>query len=350
MLLAVSATLSACSPNQQSSSNEPQKLEVMDFPDENSDVNAPTLDLTQIMQNELNYIKTAVELGENFNEYDQFGKTPLFNHVKMNNVAAVELLLQNGANPNLAQIRKENFASTVDFYMKTHNLTREQLPDNIRYSGENNGETPVFSAYTLEMIKLLEKYGADINRKNIHGKQVLAAFDGNPNDGYPDSRNWNTELASYLVEKGNSIDNLKNFVPDNAERTQFCIDHGLKFNMQEKLLQSIRFNSPKSLDILIKNGGREFVNRSYNSSGHISSPLFDAVEKTANLSGIERQKGKKIIELLVLNGANIKKEVEGQSPLDLADFYEDKDLTKFLKNCAKLATDKSFALKSELSR
>lgn len=72
----------------------------------------------------------------------QYGKSVLFEAVEWDNIKGAELLLKAGANPNL-------------------NMEGEQ------------GETPVFYATSLEMVKLLEKYGADLNYKNKDGANSL---------------------------------------------------------------------------------------------------------------------------------------------------------------------------------
>ena len=246
----------------------------------------------------------------------QYGKSVLFEAVEWDNIKGAELLLKAGANPNL-------------------NMEGEQ------------GETPVFYATSLEMVKLLEKYGADLNYKNKDGKQPLFELSGMGVSD--DGKRWNEDIATYLIEKGNSISNLEGtygrFTP---EQFKFYQDKGVKLDMQEMLVLTMNANNPEMMRLVLANGGKKYVNSIYPDGS--STPLLDATMGAARMSGDELEKSYEIIRLLIDNGADIHKKSDFGTPLEIAHEMQDEKLAEFLQKCTAERTAKTQAMQAARAR
>ena len=163
----------------------------------------------------------------------------IFMAARYNDFEMAEILLKAGANPNY---KSEVF----------------------------NGTTSVFWARSAEMLQLFDKYGADLNAKDNDGNQALYRLKENS------LSDWNTEVAEFLVAKGNSLDNLKYFTPDNAERTKFCVEKGVDFDMDYAVGTAVNVGTYEDLKILLKNGGAKSINVG-NEGEEYSSPFETAI-------------------------------------------------------------------------
>ena len=233
------------------------KIEVVEKSNEFSEYYAEA-----IVNNNIENVKQLIASGKDFNADETVYKDEvvvgvvgykegksiyppaIFMAARYNDFEMAEILLKAGANPNY---KSEVF----------------------------NGTTSVFWARSLEMLQLLEKYGADMNAKDNDGYQALsrmADIVGTHEEVY----NWNTERAEFLVEKGNSLDNLKYFTPDNAERTKFCVEKSVDFDMDYAVGTAVNVGTVEDLKILLKNGGAKFINVG-NDNEVYSSPFETAI-------------------------------------------------------------------------
>ena len=232
----------------------------------------------------------------------QYGKSVLFEAVEWDNIKGAELLLKAGANPNL-------------------NMEGEQ------------GETPVFYATSLEMVK--------------DGKQPLFELSGMGVSD--DGKRWNEDIATYLIEKGNSISNLEGtygrFTP---EQFKFYQDKGVKLDMQEMLVLTMNANNPEMMRLVLANGGKKYVNSIYPDGS--STPLLDATMGAARMSGDELEKSYEIIRLLIDNGADIHKKSDFGTPLEIAHEMQDEKLAEFLQKCTAERTAKTQAMQAARAR
>ena len=186
-----------------------------------------------IENNNIENVKHLIASGKDFNTEETIHKDDgtyinhpaIFMAVLYDNLEIAEVLLQAGANPN-------------------HKL--------------DNGKTPAFWTYSVEMLQLLEKYGADLNAKDNNGNQVLHRLSGDSSVMH--SSQWNTELAEFLIEKGNSLDNLKYFDPTDPERTKFCVEKGVEFDMETAVYNAVNVGTYEDVKILLENGGGKYVN------------------------------------------------------------------------------------------
>lgn len=324
IILATSVTMASCSPKQaQQSEENTDKQEQLSAQGEQKhdettasfeDARRREAEWAQQVEKYRQMIADGADLDKRNSR--QYGKSVLFEAVEWDNIKGAELLLKAGANPNL-------------------NMEGEQ------------GETPVFYATSLEMVKLLEKYGADLNYKNKDGKQPLFELSGMGVSD--DGKRWNEDIATYLIEKGNSISNLEGtygrFTP---EQFKFYQDKGVKLDMQEMLVLTMNANNPEMMRLVLANGGKKYVNSIYPDGS--STPLLDATMGAARMSGDELEKSHEIIRLLIDNGADIHKKSDFGTPLEIAHEMQDEKLAEFLQKCTAERTAKTQAMQAVRGR
>lgn len=324
IILAASATMASCSPKQaQQSEENTDKQEQLSAQGEQKhdettasfeDARRREAEWAQQVEKYKQMIADGADLDKRNSR--QYGKSVLFEAVEWDNIKGAELLLKAGANPNLSM------------------------------EGEQ-GETPVFYATSLEMVKLLEKYGADLNYKNKDGKQPLFELSGMGVSD--DGKRWNEDIATYLIEKGNSISNLEGtygrFTPD---KFKFYQDKGVKLDMQEMLVLTVDGNNPEMVRLVLANGGKKYVNSIYPDEPR--TPLLDATMGAARASGDELEKSHEIIRLLIDNGADIHKKSGFGTPLEMAHDMQDEKLAAFLQKCAAERTAKTQAMQAVRGR
>lgn len=323
IILAASATMASCSPKQaQQSEENTDKQEQLSTQGEQKhdeatasfeDARWREADWAQQVEEYKQMIADGADLDKRNSR--QYGKSVLFEAVEWDNIKGAELLLKAGANPNLSM------------------------------EGEQ-GETPVFYATSLEMVKLLEKYGADLNYKNKMGKQPLFAVcltEGS------DGKRWNEDIATYLIEKGNSISNLDHTYISHCtpEQFKFYQDKGVKLDIQ-KMLEATVGGNPEVLRLVLANGGKKYVNSIYPDGS--MTPLLDATVGAAHESGDELEKSHEIIRLLIDNGADIHKKSGSSTPLEIAHEMQDEKLAEFLQKCAAERTAKTQAMQAVRGR
>lgn len=325
IILAASATMASCSPKQaqQSEENTDKQEQLSAQGEQKHDETTASFEDARWREAEwaqqVEKYKQMIADGADLDKRNsrQYGKSVLFEAVEWDNIKGAELLLKAGANPNL-------------------NMEGKQ------------GETPVFYATSLEMVKLLEKYGADLNYKNKDGKQPLFELSGmGVND---DGKRWNEDIATYLIEKGNSISNLDytysaHFTP---EQFKFYQDKGVKLDMQEMLVLTMNANNPEMMRLVLANGGKKYVNSIYPDG--TSTPLLDATMGAARMSGDELEKSHEIIRLLIDNGADIHKKSDFGTPLEIAHEMQDEKLAEFLQKCTAERTAKTQAMQAARAR
>jgi len=330
IILAASATMASCSPKQaqQSEENTDKQEQLSAQGEQKHDETTASFEdarwreacLAQQVEKYKQMIADGADLDKRNSR--QYGKSVLFEAVEWDNIKGAELLLKAGANPNL-------------------NMEGEQ------------GETPVFYATSLEMVKLLEKYGADLNYKNKDGKQALYTYSGY---GLVDKPAWNEQVVSYLIEKGNSLGNLDNYVASDAGRVKFCLEHGIKTDMQKALVSAANAADAEAVRQVLANGGRKYVNSTYTDDGIISTPLLDVVTNIAYSKANERAKDgfekryNDVVRLLIDNGADIHKKGNAGSPVELAQQRGEDKLIDFMQKCTVERTAKTQAMQAARAR
>lgn len=327
IILAASATMASCSPKQaQHPEENTDKQEQLSAQGE-QELDEKTASFKDARWKEASWAQQTEEYkqmiadGADLDKRNsrQYGKSVLFEAVEWDNIKGAELLLKAGANPNL-------------------NMEGKQ------------GETPVFYATSLEMVKLLEKYGADLNYKNKDGKQPLFELSGMgvSNDG----KRWNEDIATYLIEKGNSISNLDHTYScmRSPEQFKFYQEKGVKLDMQTALVQAIDYGNPEMVRLALANGGKKYANSTYSDGGVTSTPLLDATMGTNGESGDELKKRHEIIRLLIDNGADIHKKSDIGTPLEMAHEMQNEELAAFLQKCTVERTAKTQAMQAARAR
>lgn len=323
IILAASATMASCSPKQaqQSEENTDKQEQLSAQGEQKHDEATASFEDARwreaCLAEQVEEYKQMIADGADLDKINpqQRGMSVLFGAVEWDNIKGAELLLKAGANPNLSM------------------------------EGEQ-GETPVFYATSLEMVKLLEKYGADLNYKNKMGKQPLFAV---CLTGGSDGKRWNEDIATYLIEKGNSISNLDHtygsFTPD---KFKFYQDKGVKLDIQKMLEVMVDRNNPEMVRLMLANGGKKYVNSIYPDEPR--TPLLDATMGAARASGDELEKSHEIIRLLIDNGADIHKKSGFGTPLEMAHDMQDEKLAAFLQKCAAERTAKTQAMQAVRGR
>lgn len=330
IILAASATMASCSPKQaqQSEENTDKQEQLSTQGEQKHDETTASFEDARWREAEwaqqVEKYKQMIADGADLDKRNsrQYGKSVLFEAVEWDNIKGAELLLKAGANPNL-------------------NMEGKQ------------GETPVFYATSLEMVKLLEKYGADLNYKNKDGKQALYTYSGY---GLVDKPAWNEQVVSYLIEKGNSLGNLDNYVASDAGRVKFCLEHGIKTDMQKALVSAANAADAEAVRLVLANGGRKYVNSTYTDDGIISTPLLDVVTNIVYSKANERaedgfeKRYNDVVRLLIDNGADIHKKGNAGSPVELAQQLGEDKLIDFMQKCTVERAAKTQAMQAARAR
>lgn len=115
-----------------------------------------------------NRTQELIKKGQKVNKYNIDGLFPLWRAVTNNDTAIVELLLKHGANPNQG-VKKTGNAKPLDM------ACQEGL---------------------LDVIKILVKYGADVNDKGFRGQTPIRTA----------ARNGWLDVIKYLVGNGAEFD------------------------------------------------------------------------------------------------------------------------------------------------
>ena len=238
-----------------------------------------TMTLNSSAQNVTQDIKeNKIETVEKTNKFSEYYCEAIEN----NNIENVKHLIASGKDFNVSEtIERDDGTYTYPpaIFMAATNRKLD-IADILLQEGANpnqkldHGETPAFWTYSVEMLQLLEKYGADLNAKDNNGNQALHGLSGDSTVMH--SSQWNTEVAELLVEKGNSLDNLKNFDPTDPERTKFCVEKGVDFDMDYAVGTAVNIGTYEDLKILLKNGGAKSINIQEEGSQY-SSPFESAI-------------------------------------------------------------------------
>jgi len=197
-----------------------------------------------VEENRYNAVLESIESGENVNEKDYNGSTPLF-FVKSIEIA--KLLIKKGADVNA----KNNGGKTPLFYVRNLEIAKYLIKKGADVNAKNNGgETPLFYVRNLEIAKLLIENGADVNAKNNWGKTPLFWVE-------------DVEIAKLLIENGADV-NAKNnwgetplFWVEDVEIAKLLIENGADVNSKndngETLLLQLDLNV-EIAKLLMENG------------------------------------------------------------------------------------------------
>jgi ankyrin repeat protein len=141
--------------------------------------------LKAVFQGSLTAVKAAIKEGENINEKDRDGRTPLFQAVTDGNIAIVSELLDNGAEVNA---RDKSQETPLHFAAREHQIEIAKLLLNrgaLVDAQDLHGNTPlggaVFASRGRPEMILLLNHSADKTLKNKHGvsPEELAKSIGN---------------------------------------------------------------------------------------------------------------------------------------------------------------------------
>jgi ankyrin repeat protein len=154
-------------------------------------------------------ITLLLQNGANPNLADDFGHTPLHAASSINSQDAVDILLENGTDINI----KENLLGNTPLFAALENGHIETA-DALLFSGadinikNNNGETPLFVACKkgkIEIIDFVLSRGANIHVKNNYG---LTCFDVANEEVKSVLKQWMTTMLVGVLQENNAYDSL----------------------------------------------------------------------------------------------------------------------------------------------
>lgn len=134
---------------------------------------------TAIYDGDLHSIQSMIDNGFDLNRIGRGGMTYLYYAMLTMNYDTMELLLKNGANPNI----HSKFFTDPNLHKKGHN-DEQNTGVCLEYSG--------YPAYDIKYMKLLIKYGANVNDTTYISPLSSAIRD----------KNQGKEKIKYLVEHG----------------------------------------------------------------------------------------------------------------------------------------------------
>lgn len=181
---------------------------------------------TLFIKNINNYdiIKIILDKGYNTNlSYMQYdGKTALW---LTNDINIFELLLENGADPNI----KNNNGKSILF--ETDNINKIKLL--LEYGADPNimdyyGNTPLMLSNNIKKTQLLLDFGADVNIKNKDGKNVLEMVN-------------NSFVKNIILEHINKNDKSKNKEPNWIDYVKKYKPKGLTLGQISKLYKQKKY-------------------------------------------------------------------------------------------------------------
>ncbi|MBQ8750052.1 MAG: hypothetical protein IJZ30_00240 [Alphaproteobacteria bacterium] len=164
---------------------------------------------------------------------------------------------------------------------------------------------PIHYAETLEMVKFLEKNGADLNATNEDGRNLLEIVLYKSSDHNIDVDG----IGKYLLEKGNKAEGI---TPYSYSAIKFCLENNVNFDREGALFNVVNVGKPETLELLLKSDGGKYVNSKISDNGlsvdGSITPLEDLmIGCSQNTFDDEWQKK---VDLLVSYGANTKRAVE----------------------------------------
>ena len=225
--------------------------------------------------------------------------TPLYHAVVTNDKEMVETFIELGANPN---VRALDDSSPLHFAIENGNIDiAEILLKNkaiVDICDERTGIAPIHLATnsSVEMVKLLLRYGADPNVKCNFGMTPLHYF--------ATSQTHDFEIGKLLIENGASINSMdkRNYSPlylaileDNLNAVRDLLENGAKvqdceeINKSLLLIRAINNTEDEIAELLVENGADLEIKTHFG-----CTPLAVAMLK----------KRYKVVESLICNGAN----------------------------------------------
>lgn len=285
-----------------------------------------------IDNNNVDMVRLLLNHGAKINEItDRYtGRTEFFSAMRVGSISLVELLLQKGANINaLDSNGMPPLASALWYKRKdiVELLINRGADVNIL---SKNGDTLLQGhSHNIDMFELLLKHGVNVNAKNKYGNTLL----------------WSvccdSEPSELLIKYGAGI-NIRNsegrtilHLAAQSGRNivaKWLIDHGSDINAQDDMGQTPIFYAVRSYN-------RDIHFIPYYGYEESASELSKMTRQATQLSplsalnngypiGMDTSNSKAIVELLLLNGANINATDRlGQSLLHVA---PTKDITKLL--------------------
>lgn len=258
-----------------------------------------------IIEKKYGEIISAAASGNNLNETDMFGKTPLLLAIDNDDYTGVEILLASGADPN--QRDREKNTSPIGLAVDKGN---SKIINHLLAKGADGGAELLHSAAAQDnrdLLDLLLGQGSDINLSDEKGKTPLAIA----------CENDNRDLVEYLLKKSANIDQKDNdgnnplsisLKSKNYKLFNLLVDYGADIYTkndqgQNILAQSIIKSNSKLFEILL-------------------SKDFDLAEKDNNgktcLYHAIKSLDKNFVVDLLDAGANLHEEYDGKSAVDIA--------------------------------
>uniref|UniRef100_A0ABD2X5A0 Uncharacterized protein n=1 Tax=Trichogramma kaykai TaxID=54128 RepID=A0ABD2X5A0_9HYME len=205
---------------------------------------------------DVDLVKTFIEISKEIQQTvqldigDKIGDTPLHLAVKYKNLEVVELLLRNGANPNLINeggltplhiiCKIENCKDLIEKFFEINNDIQQTVQVDMR---DNWGNSPLHLALRREnrmAAEVLLRRGADPNSINKDGLTPLHVIS---------MRRRDNDLPNMLIELSNAVDlTLQLDIQDKSGNTplHLALDHGLEKVAELLLINGADANLPNA--------------------------------------------------------------------------------------------------------
>jgi len=254
----------------------------------------------------INGSKEIVDLllksGADINAKDKRSLTPLFVASVFGNEDIMKLLLENNADPNARDNEKETPIFYAIFRSTKLKNAKEVVKILLRYGADvnavnKNGRTLLHLAVSyadLDLIKLLVENGANINTKDNNGRTVL--YDA-INRVKKENEDKIKEIIKYLLEKGAN--------PNETIRLKLPLNTLLK----ERIIGMLSYDAYKARGV-----------KDEDNIVFVRSPLSTAIE----------MKNLELVKLLVEHGADVNPKFPNPNPLSEAAAAGSKEIILYL--------------------
>lgn len=259
-----------------------------------------------ILKDDRAYIQYILSKGLDLNDEDMFGYIPLHIAVGANNRELIDIFLQHGADINCVDGLKCNcLFKTYDIETVKYLIERGANVNQVN----KYGEIPLFNVtWYYDLAKLYIESGSDIHQKDELGFSILFSI----------IMNNNYKLLKYLIEK-KSIDINDTSKDGFNSLIWFFINRRF---INRKFVNEINEKDKSILKLLIKN--------------KININHQDKYQNTALHYAVRYEYEKEFIRILLDNSAKVEiKNIQGETPLDIAVEKGRKDIIDLLKRYAK---------------
>lgn len=292
----------------------------------------------------IDFLKILVAAGANLNAKDNGMNTPLHEACLENNLENVMFLVRSGADINAKNDTLEtplHLSSSRNFDISEF-LVKNGADVNAR---DNRGFTPIFEAIdfnNLKLVELLVENGANVNHKAENLCYPIHRISVKLHESDKD-QDEEVKVAEYLIKKGASFNEKDNFgeTPlynavkgSNIGLVKLFLNLGLNINDenndQETLIFNANFNNFKLIKYLIDNGAD--INKKDIKGNTVLHKACDRFEFERDL----------VIKYLLLKGADKyidEKNNDGVAPVDIVGTDLKNFFTLYKENQVKAKAD-----------